>query len=150
MLLRLAYLGVTNALAMLRLLPMSDRAKDAEILALRHHITEIEADAELHAMVRRQVGVAALQCLLHGDSGPYGVHRAGKFRQHAVPGCAEYPPVMLDDQLGNDCPVEPERVKRALLVMCHHPAVTGNIGSEDSDKAALDTCFSHCAPLVQS
>jgi hypothetical protein len=34
-LLRLAYLGVTNALAMLRLLPMSDRVKDAESLALR-------------------------------------------------------------------------------------------------------------------
>ena len=38
MLLRLTYLGVTNTLAMLRLLPMSDRAKDAEILALRHQI----------------------------------------------------------------------------------------------------------------
>jgi putative transposase len=37
-LLRLAYLGVTNALAMLRLLPMSGQAKDAEILALRHQI----------------------------------------------------------------------------------------------------------------
>jgi hypothetical protein len=37
-LLRLAYLGVTNTLAMLRLLPMSDRAKDAEILAVRHQI----------------------------------------------------------------------------------------------------------------
>ncbi|GAA2311399.1 hypothetical protein SVIO_102980 [Streptomyces violaceusniger] len=35
MLLRLAYLGVTNAFAMLRLLPMTDRDKDAEILALR-------------------------------------------------------------------------------------------------------------------
>jgi putative transposase len=35
---RLAYLGVTNALAMLRLLPMSDQAKDAEILALRHQV----------------------------------------------------------------------------------------------------------------
>jgi putative transposase len=34
-LLRLAYLTVTNAFAMLRLLPMSDRDKDAEILALR-------------------------------------------------------------------------------------------------------------------
>jgi putative transposase len=33
-LLRLAYLGVTNALAMLRLLPMSDRAKDTEIRVL--------------------------------------------------------------------------------------------------------------------
>jgi hypothetical protein len=38
-LLRLAYLGVTNTLALLRLLPCSDRDKDAEILALRHQIT---------------------------------------------------------------------------------------------------------------
>jgi putative transposase len=38
-LLRLACLGVTNAFAMLRLLPMSDRDKDVEILALRHRIT---------------------------------------------------------------------------------------------------------------
>jgi hypothetical protein len=29
---------VTNALALLRLLPMSDRDKDAEVLALRHQI----------------------------------------------------------------------------------------------------------------
>ncbi|KAK1185265.1 hypothetical protein B7755_048615 [Streptomyces sp. NBS 14/10] len=42
MLLRLAYLGVTNAFAMLRLLRMSDRDKDAEILALRHQVTVLE------------------------------------------------------------------------------------------------------------
>jgi putative transposase len=41
-LVRLAYLAVTNGLAMLRLLPMSDRAKDVEILALRHQITVLE------------------------------------------------------------------------------------------------------------
>jgi hypothetical protein len=35
-LLRLAYLGVTNVFALLRLLPMSSQEKDAEILALRH------------------------------------------------------------------------------------------------------------------
>jgi hypothetical protein len=35
---RLAYLGVTNVLALQRLLPMSDRDKDAEILPLRHQI----------------------------------------------------------------------------------------------------------------
>lgn len=44
MLLRLAYLTVTNAFAVLRLLPMSDRDKDA--LALRHQI----------AMLERQLG----------------------------------------------------------------------------------------------
>jgi hypothetical protein len=41
-LLRLAYLDVTNALAMLRLLPMSGWHKDAQILALRHQITVLE------------------------------------------------------------------------------------------------------------
>ena len=42
MLLRLAYLGVTNAFAMLRLLPMSTRDKDVEILALRHQVTVLQ------------------------------------------------------------------------------------------------------------
>ncbi|MDF9817239.1 putative transposase [Streptomyces sp. SPB162] len=42
MLLRLAYLTVTNAFAMLRLLPMSDRERGAEILALRHQIMVLE------------------------------------------------------------------------------------------------------------
>jgi hypothetical protein len=42
MLLRLAYLSVANAFALIRLLPMSDRDKDAEILALRHQITVLE------------------------------------------------------------------------------------------------------------
>ncbi|MFC6086547.1 integrase core domain-containing protein [Sphaerisporangium aureirubrum] len=42
MLLRLTYLAVTNAFAALRLLPMSDRDKDVEILALRHQITVLE------------------------------------------------------------------------------------------------------------
>ena len=46
MLLRLAYLGITNAFALLRLLPGSNRDKDAEILALRHQL----------AVLHRQLG----------------------------------------------------------------------------------------------
>jgi putative transposase len=45
-LLRLAYLGLTNMFALLRLLPRSDRDKDIEILALRHQI----------GMLHRQLG----------------------------------------------------------------------------------------------
>jgi hypothetical protein len=41
-LLRPACLTVANILAALRLLPMSDRDKDVEILALRHQITVLE------------------------------------------------------------------------------------------------------------
>jgi hypothetical protein len=62
---RLAYLGVTDALAMLRLLPMSDRAKDAEILALRHQIMVLER--QLHGQKVRFTPAdrAFLAALLH-------------------------------------------------------------------------------------
>ena len=51
MLPRLAYLGVTNALAMLRLLPTSDRAKDAEN-AVETARKELGRDAEFSAVLR--------------------------------------------------------------------------------------------------
>ncbi len=41
-LLRLAYLSVTNVFALLRLLPVGDRDKDIEILVLRHQITVLQ------------------------------------------------------------------------------------------------------------
>jgi putative transposase len=41
-LLRLAYLGVTNVFAMLRLLLMGSQEKDAEILVLRHQLLVLQ------------------------------------------------------------------------------------------------------------
>ncbi|GAA1933533.1 hypothetical protein GCM10009753_78740 [Streptantibioticus ferralitis] len=65
MLLRLAYLGVTNAFAMLRLLPMSEREKDVEILALRHQIAVLERQLS-GQRVRFSAGDRAfLAALLH-------------------------------------------------------------------------------------
>ncbi|WP_225945642.1 integrase core domain-containing protein [Plantactinospora soyae] len=62
---RLAYLGVTNTLALLRLLPMSDREKDAEILALRHQLTVLQR--QLHGEKTRftRADRAWLAALLH-------------------------------------------------------------------------------------
>jgi hypothetical protein len=64
-LLRLAYLGVTNTLAMLRLLPMSDRAKDAEILALRHQITLLQRQLHGEEVRFNPADRALLAALLH-------------------------------------------------------------------------------------
>ena len=64
-LLRLAYLGVTNALALLRLLPMSDRAKDVEILALRHQITVLERHLHGERIRFTPTDRAWLAALLH-------------------------------------------------------------------------------------
>ena len=42
MLLRLAYLTVTNTFALMRLLPRNDRDKEIEILVLRHQLTILQ------------------------------------------------------------------------------------------------------------
>ena len=65
MLLRLACLTATNAFAMLRLLPMSDRDKDAEILALRHQITVPERQPGNHRVRFTPSDRAFLAALLH-------------------------------------------------------------------------------------
>jgi putative transposase len=64
-LLRLAYLGVTNAFAMLRLLPMSNRDKDVEILALRHQITVLERQLGKQRVRFDETDRAFLAALLH-------------------------------------------------------------------------------------
>ena len=66
MLLRLAYLGVTNAFAMLRLLPMSDREKDVEILALRHQIGVLERQLNGQQVRFHASDRAFLASLFHG------------------------------------------------------------------------------------
>ena len=65
MLFRLAYLGVTNTLTLLRLLPMSDRAKDTEILALRHQITILERHTHGEKIRFSRADRAWLAALLH-------------------------------------------------------------------------------------
>jgi transposase len=64
-LLRLAYLGVTNTFAMLRLLPMRNRDKDLEILALRHQITVLERQIGKEKVRFTPSDRAFLAALLH-------------------------------------------------------------------------------------
>jgi hypothetical protein len=65
-LLRPAYLGVANAFALLRLLPLSDRDKDAEILALRHQLAVLQRQLGPQQRVRFTASDwALLAALLH-------------------------------------------------------------------------------------
>src|SRR3954465_4531830 len=57
--------GVTNTLALLRLLPMSDRDKDAEILALRHQIAVLERHLHGEKIRFTATDRAFLAALLH-------------------------------------------------------------------------------------
>ena len=65
MLLRLTYLAVTNTFALLRLLPVSDRDKDIEILALHHQITVLERQLGMARPRFSPADRAFLAALLH-------------------------------------------------------------------------------------
>jgi transposase len=64
-LLRLAYFGVTNAFALLRLLPRSDRDKDAEILVLRHQLAVLQRQFGEQKIRFQPADRALLAALLH-------------------------------------------------------------------------------------
>ena len=65
MLLRLIYLSVTNVFALLRLLPVSDRDKDVEILTLRHQVTILQRQLGTTRPRLSQGDRAFLAALLH-------------------------------------------------------------------------------------
>jgi putative transposase len=65
MLMRLVYLGVANVFALLRLLPMSSRDKDAEILALRHQLLILQRQLGPDRVRFTPSGRALLAALLH-------------------------------------------------------------------------------------
>lgn len=65
MLLRLAYLGLMNTFALLRLLPRSDHNKDVEILALRHQITLLHRQLDDTRIRFTPTDRAFLAALLH-------------------------------------------------------------------------------------
>ncbi len=65
MLLRLAYLGITNAFALLRLLPGDDRDKDIEILSLRHQLAVLPRQLTGQQVRFEPADRAWLAALLH-------------------------------------------------------------------------------------
>jgi putative transposase len=64
-LLRLAYLGVTNACAMFRLLPLSKQDKDLEILVFRHQVTVLERQLRSKKVRFAPADRAFVAALLH-------------------------------------------------------------------------------------
>src|SRR5689334_24150174 len=74
MLLRLAYLGITNMFALLRLLPGSDHDKDAEILALRHQLAVLQRQLDGQRVRFDPADRAWLAALLHPPPRP-SLHR---------------------------------------------------------------------------
>jgi hypothetical protein len=67
-LLRLAYLRVTNAFALLRLLTVSDRDKEVEILVVRHEALLVRMEVKDRPSPCRRSGGVKLEAVRAGGS----------------------------------------------------------------------------------
>ena len=95
-----------------------------EVVALDDHIAEIDADAQLDAVVRRDARVPLGHRLLHLDGAAHRIDDAGKFHQHAVAGGLDDAAVVLGDLRIEELAAQRfEAFERALLVRPHQPRI---------------------------
>src|SRR5713101_8753401 len=66
-----------------------------DLLAIHHHVAEVDADAELHPALRRQLLVFGLERGLDLDRALDRIHDAGELSKNAVTCGINEPSVML-------------------------------------------------------
>ena len=112
-----------------------------EVDPFRDHVADIDADAVLQSLGRRQIGIVALQCPLDRDGGAHRLHDACEFDDDAVAGRAENPTAVLADEIGDGGPVNPQRSQRAFLVFPYQAAIAGDICRQYRSEAPTASRF---------
>ena len=102
-----------------------------QVAAVNHHVAKIEANAELHAPFRREIGVSPFQIALDRDRCPDRLHGALELGDQAVAGRAEDAPPMLVHEARDRRAVGGKRCERAFLVGRDKATVASDIGSKD-------------------
>ena len=103
-----------------------------DIVLLDDDIREVDADAEAHAPVVLQVGVARLGGLLHLGGEGHGIHHAAELGQEAVAQRLDDAPARLGNQRIDDGGLPRHQLgQRARFVALHQPRIARDIGRED-------------------
>src|SRR5260370_13174654 len=104
--------------------PRGDVDAVAIEVAFDDHVAEIDADAQLDAVVRPDAGVPLGHRLLHLDRAADRIDDAGKFDQHAVAGGLDDPAVLFDDlRIEQIAAQRYEAFGRAFPVRSHHSQI---------------------------
>ena len=114
------------------------------VAVLDDDVADVDADAELDALVLRHAGVALGHAALDRDRAAHGVDDAGELDQDAVAGGLDDAAGMLGD-LGIDqlAAMRLEARQRAFLVVADQPAVAGDVGCEDGGQPPLNAILGH-------
>jgi hypothetical protein len=115
-----------------------DPGRDVDAVAhqvavgLLDHVAEMNADAELDALVRRDAGIAVDQAILHLDRAAHRVDHAAELDDEPVAGALDDAAVMHGDRrVGEVAAQKAQTRKYALLVGAGETAEADDIGGED-------------------
>jgi hypothetical protein len=106
-----------------RLEPCRDvDAVAVNVAVLRDHVAEVDADPEVHSLVRRHLYIAPGHTLLYLDGAAHSLDHAGKFNKHSVARRPHDPATVLGDLWVNQFTAQrfETRVRR-FLVHAHQP-----------------------------
>jgi len=91
------------------------------------------------------LGLAVDHPALDLDSAAHGIHDTRKFREHAVAGVFDDPPLMLTDLWVDQFDeMRLEALVRALLIGAHQARIACHVGREDRGEMAGSGCGGHC------
>ena len=107
-----------------------------DVLAIDDHVAEIDADAELEPVLRREGGVALAQGPLDVDGAGQRLDDAREVGQHAVARRADDAAVVLGDEPVDDLAAGPQAGVRAGLVVVHLAREADRVGAQDRGQLA--------------
>ncbi len=73
-------------------------AVTVDLLAIHHHVAEVDADAKFHSTLGRDIRVLGLECGLNLDRALDRIHDAGELGEHAIARGVDEATVMLIDE----------------------------------------------------
>ena len=119
-----------------------------QITRTHHHVTNVNADAKVDALLRRQAGVCFRQRRLRFHRALHGVHGAPELRENTVARGVRDAASVVRDGLVEDRASLGQPLERSDLVGAHEAAIAFDVSREDRHQASLDVArFCHWMPL---
>ena len=111
-----------------------------DLLALDHHVAEVDADAKLHPALGGRLRILGLERGLHIDRALDGIDHAGELGQDAIAGGVYEASVMLLDESSRLSCDERYRVRSvASSSLPHEAAVAEYVGAEYGGELTFHT-----------
>jgi len=115
-----------------------------DVALIDDDVADIDTHAKLNPTIFGNGGVALGHNALDFHGASHGVDSAREFDQGTVArGLDDTAAMLCDFRVDEFAPVRRERCESAFFVNAHKPAVSSDIGREDSGQPPLDTRLRH-------